>query len=310
MGKVIQFQVLYAIPTTKREYGRVKLPNGPDLPDLIVQEGWAKVREDAGKKEDDETALAYLDKLKSLESEAKSNNKGLWSKDGQIENSSEVSDPNALVEKFKGKKIDAIIERVLTGDRLIARILLSPTKHIQTMLVLGGVRAPATKRTTPEGKEVPAEAFGTEAHAFVEERLHQRKVQIELLGVTPQSQLIANVLHPRGNIAKFLLEAGLARSNDQHVTLLGNDMAQFRQAENSAKTARKGVFTGASASKASGVQDADFTVSRVLNAETIFIRTRSGDERKVALSSIRQPKPSDPKQAPSEPRPRNSRESD
>lgn len=298
MGKVIQFQVLYAIPTTKREYGRVKLPNGPDLPDLIVQEGWAKVREDAGKKEDDETALAYLDKLKSLESEAKSNNKGLWSKDGQIENSSEVSDPNALVEKFKGKKIDAIIERVLTGDRLIARVLLSPTKHVQTMLVLGGVRAPATKRTTPEGKEVPAEAFGTEAHAFVEERLHQRKVQIELLGVTPQSQLIANVLHPRGNIAKFLLEAGLARSNDQHVTLLGNDMAQFRQAENSAKTARKGVFTGASASKASGVQDADFTVSRVLNAETIFIRTRSGDERKVALSSIRQPKPSDPKQAP------------
>lgn len=297
MGKVIQFQVLYAIPTTKREYGRVKLPNGPDLPDLIVQEGWAKVREDAGKKEDDETALAYLDKLKSLENEAKSDNKGLWAKGGQIENSSEVSDPNALVEKSKGKKIEAIVERVLTGDRLIARILLSPTKHVQTMLVLGGVRAPATKRTTPEGKDVPAEAFGTEAHAFVEERLHQRKVQIELLGVTPQNQLIANVLHPRGNIAKFLLEAGLARSNDQHVTLLGNDMAQFRQAENAAKNARKGVFTGTSASKASGVQDADFTVSRVLNAETIFIRTRSGDERKVTLSSIRQPKPSDPKQS-------------
>lgn len=298
LGKVIQFQVLYAIPTTKREYGRVKLPNGPDLPDLIVQEGWAKVREDAGKKEDDETALAYLDKLKSLEAEAKSSNKGVWSKGGLIENSSEVSDPHALVEKFKGKKVDAIIERVLTGDRLIARVILSPTKHVQTMLVLGGVRAPATKRTTPEGKEVPAEAFGTEAHAFVEERLHQRKVQVELLGVTPQNQLIANVLHPRGNIAKFLLEAGLARSNDQHVTLLGNDMAQFRQAENAAKNARKGVFTGASASKASGVQDADFTVSRVLNAETVFIRTRSGDERKVTLSSIRQPKPTDPKQAP------------
>lgn len=298
LGKVIQFQVLYAIPTTKREYGRVKLPNGPDLPDLIVQEGWAKVREDAGKKEDDETALAYLDKLRSLETEAKANNKGVWAKGGQIENSSEVTDPNALVEQFKGKQVEAIVERVLTGDRLIARVLLSPTKHLQTMLVLGGVRAPATKRTTPEGKDVPAEAFGTEAHAFVEERLHQRKVQIELLGVTPQNQLIANVLHPRGNIAKFLLEAGLARSNDQHVTLLGNDMAQFRQAENAAKNARKGVFTGTAASKASGVQDADFTVSRVLNAETLFIRTRSGDERKVTLSSIRQPKPSDPKQAP------------
>ncbi|KIX10150.1 uncharacterized protein Z518_01231 [Rhinocladiella mackenziei CBS 650.93] len=298
LGKVVQFQVLYAIPTTKREYGRVKLPNGSEFPDLIVQEGWAKVREDAGKKEDDENALAYLDKLRSLESEAKSNIRGLWAKGGQIENSSEVSDPNALVEQYQGKKVDAIVERVLTGDRLIARLMLTPTKHVQTMLVLAGVRAPATKRTSPEGKDVPAEPFGTEAHAFVDERLHQRKCAVELLGVTPQNQLIANVLHPKGNIAKFLLDAGLARSNDQHVTLLGNEMAQFRNAENGARNARRGVFTGVSATKAAGVQDADFTVSRILNAETVFIRTRSGEERKVTLSSIRQPKPSDPKQAP------------
>lgn len=295
---MVQFQVLYAIPTTKREYGRVKIPNGADLPDLIVQEGWAKVREDAGKKEDDEDALAYLEKLRSLESEAKSNNKGLWAKGGQIENSSEVSDPSALVEQYKGKKVDTIIERVLTGDRLIARLLLTPSKHVQTMLVLAGVRAPATKRTSPEGKEVPAEPYGTEAHAFVEERLHQRKCAVELLGVTPQNQLIAHVLHPKGNIAKFLLEAGLARSNDQHVTLLGNEMAQFRNAENTAKTSRKGVFTGVSANKSAGVQEADFTVSRILNGETVFLRTRSGEERKVTLSSVRQPKPSDPKQAP------------
>ncbi|EXJ79829.1 hypothetical protein A1O3_08114 [Capronia epimyces CBS 606.96] len=298
LGKVVQFQVLYAIPTTKREYGRVKLPNGPDFPDLIVQEGWAKVREDAGRKEDDESALAYLDNLRSLEAEAKANNKGLWGKGGHIESSSELSQPNALVEQYKGKKIEAVVERVLTGDRLIARLLLTPTKHVQTMLVLAGVRAPATKRTSPEGKEIPAEPYGTEAHAFVDERLHQRKCSVELLGVTPQNQLIANVLHPKGNIAKFLLEAGLARSNDQHVTLLGNEMAQFRNAENGAKSARRGLFTGASATKSSGVQDADFVVSRVLNAETVFIRPRSGEERKVTLSSIRQPKASDPKQAP------------
>ncbi|OAP57079.1 hypothetical protein AYL99_09192 [Fonsecaea erecta] len=298
LGKVIQFQVLYAVPSTKREYGRVRLPNGAELPDLLVQEGWAKVRDDAGKKEDDEDALAYLDKLRSLETDAKSQGKGLWAKGGQIENSSEVSDPNALVEQYKGKKIEAIIERVLTGDRLIARLMLTPTKHIQTMLVLAGVRAPATKRTTPEGKDVPAEPYGTEAHSFVDERLHQRKCAVELLGVTPQNQLIANVLHPKGNIAMFLLEAGLARSNDQHVTLLGNQMAQFRNAENAAKNARKGVFTGVASSKAAGLQEADFTVSRILNAETIFLRTRAGDERKVTLSSIRQPKPSDPKQSP------------
>ena len=277
---------------------RIILPDCRALPELIVQEGWAKVREDAGKKEDDEEALAYLDKLRSLEADAKSQSKGLWAKGGQIENSSEVSDPNALVEQYNGKKIEAIIERVLTGDRLIARIMVTPTKHIQTMLVLAGVRAPVTKRTTPEGKDVPAEPYGTEAHAFVDDRLHQRKCSIELLGVSPQNQLIANVLHPKGNIAMFLLEAGLARSNDQHVTLLGNQMAQFRKAENASKNARKGVFTGVAASKAAGVQEADFTVTRIQNAETVFIRTRSGEERKVTLSSIRQPKPTDPKQAP------------
>ena len=263
-----------------------------------MQEGWAKVREDAGKKEDDEEALAYLEQLRSLESDAKNQSKGIWAKGGQIENTSEVSDPNALVEQYKGKKIEAIIERVLTGDRLIARLMLTPSKHVQTMLVMAGIRAPATKRTSPDGKEVPAEPCGTEAHAFVDERLHQRKCNVELLGVTPQKQLVANILHPKGNIAIFLLEAGLARSNDQHVTLLGNQMAQFRNTENKAKTSRKGVFTVATAPKAAGVQEADFTVIRILNAETVFIRTRFGEERKVTLSSIRQPRPSDPKQSP------------
>ena len=203
-----------------------------------------------------------------------------------------------MVTQNKGKKIDAIVERVLTGDRLIARLMLSPTKHVQTMLVLAGVRTPATKRTSPEGRDVPAEPYGAEAHTFVEDRLRQRKVSVELLGITPQNQLIAHVLHPRGNIAKFLLDAGLARSNDQHVTLLGNEMAQFRQAETKAKNSRNGMFTGTSAAKAAGPQDADFVVSRILNAETVFLRTRAGEERKVTLSSIRQPKPSDPKQSP------------
>ena len=297
LNQTIRFEVLYTIPTTKRDYGRVKFQD-KELPESIVQEGWAKVREDAGKKEDDETALAYLDKLRSLEAEAKAEGKGVWGKGGHIEIASEVSDPAAMINQFKGKKIDAIVERVLSGDRLIARLMLSPTKHVQTLLLLAGVRTPATKKTSPEGLAIPAEPYGMEAQTFVEDRLRQRKVSIELLGVTPQNQLIAHVLHPKGNIAKFLLEAGLARSNDQHVTLLGNEMAPFRQAETAAKNSRKGVFTGTSASKAAGPQDADFVVSRVLNAETAFLRSRSGEERKVTLSSIRQPKPSDPKQSP------------
>ena len=269
------------------------------MPDLLVAEGWAKVREDAGRKEDDEDAVAYLEKLRSLESQAKASSKGVWATGGgKIDVSHEVPDPNALVEEYSGTKMDAIIERVLTGDRMIVRLLPSPEKHIQTILVLGGVRTPSTKRTSPDGKEVPAEPYGTEAHQFVEERLHQRKCAIQLLGVTPQKQLIGSVLHPRGNIAKFLLDAGLAKCHDQHVTMLGNDMAQFRQAEKAAKDSKKGLFTGHTATKAGGAAEADYVVIRVLNADTIFIRTRSGEEKKINLSSVRQPKPSDPKQLP------------
>jgi staphylococcal nuclease domain-containing protein 1 len=298
VGKAISFETLYQVPTTKREYGKVRLPNGSELPDLLVSEGWAKVREDAGRKEDDEGAVAYPEKLRDLEGQAKASSKGVWATSGgKIDTSYEVPDPSVLVEEYSGKKVDAIVERVLTGDRMIVRLLVSPEKHIQTMLVLAGVRTPSTKRTSPDGKEVPAEPYGTEAHHFVEERLHQRKCAVQLLGVTPQKNLIGSVLHPRGNIAKFLLEAGLAKCHDQHVTMLGNEMAQFRQAEKAAKDSKKGLFTGHTAAKAAGTTEADYTVVRVLNADTIFIRTRSGEEKKINLSSVRQPKPSDPKQS-------------
>lgn len=263
-----------------------------------MSEGWAKVREDAGKKEEDPESLAYLDKLRSLEADAKAAGKGLWGKGGQIESISDLPDPNSLVQQYKGKKIDTIVERVLTGDRVIARLMLSPNKHVQTMIVLAGIRAPATARTTPEGKNVPAEEYGTEAHQYVEARLHQRKVTTQLVGVTPQNQLIGTVVHPMGNISQFLLQDGLARAHDQHVTLLGNDMQQLRQAEKSAQNARKGVHSASTTSTTGSAQELDLTVSRVMNAETIFLRERSGEEKKLTLSSIRQPKPSDPKQAP------------
>lgn len=296
LGKVVNFEILYEIPTTKRQYGKIILFNKAILPDDILEAGWAKVRDDAGRKEESETTLVYIDKLKAIEEEARVNGRGVWGKGGQVDSSSDVSDPHALVRQNQGKTIDAIVERVLTGDRLIVRLMPSPNRHIQTMIVIAGVRTPATRRTTPEGKDVPAEPHGTEAHQFVEARLHQRRVKVQLLGVTPQNQLIGVITHPMGNIARFLLEAGLARSNDQHVTLLGNEMAQLRQAEASAKNTRRGIFEGSSTSVASSQQEADYTVARVLNAETIFLRSRSGDERRVTLSSIRQPKPSDPKQ--------------
>ncbi|PWY90819.1 hypothetical protein BO70DRAFT_358277 [Aspergillus heteromorphus CBS 117.55] len=303
VGKVVQFEVLYTIPTgAKRDYGTIKLPTfDVSLPDISVQEGWTRVREEAGKRSDEsEETVAYLQRLRALEDHAKTEEKGTWagSEQGRTETSYEVSDPKALVDEWKGQHLEGIVEKVFTGDRLIVRLLISPEEHLQVVAAMAGVRAPSTKRVTADGKEQPAEPYGEEAFQFVESRVLQRKVQVSLLGVTPQGQLIASFLHPNGNVAKFLLEAGLARCHDHHSALLGAEMASFRRAEKTAKDARKGLFTGLVAAQGPAGGAEDYIVSRVLNADTLFVRNKAGQEKKISLSSIRQPKPSDPKQAP------------
>ncbi|KAJ5108555.1 hypothetical protein N7456_005230 [Penicillium angulare] len=303
VGKVIQFHVVYTIPTgAKREYGIIKLPGfDAQLPEISVQEGWSRVREEAGKRSDEsEETLELLGRLRALEALAQDEGKGVWaaSSKGLIDTSYELSNGAALVAKYKGEQLEGIIEKVLNGDRVVLRLLLSADEHLQTVVAVAGIRAPSAKRTTAEGKEQAAEPFGDEAQQFVESRVLQRKVKVSLVGVTPQGQLVATLLHPNGNIARFVLEAGLARCQDHHSTLLGADMALLRQAENTAKDARKGLFTGHVGSKATGAAAGDYTVTRVLNADTIFVRNKAGAEKKISLTSIRQPKPSDPKQAP------------
>lgn len=166
------------------------------------------------------------------------------------------------------------------------------------MLLLAGIRAPSTKRVNvSDGQEVPAEPFGEEAQEFVETRLLQRRVQVHVLGASPQNQLIGTALHPNGDIAVFLLQSGLARCVDHHSTLLGASMGNLRKAEKEARDKRLGLFVGAATPKAS-VNQGEVVVTRVQTADTLYIRLPNGTEKRVNLSSVRQPKPSDPKQSP------------
>lgn len=300
VGKVVQFKILYSIPTgVKRDYGTVVLQTGESLPDASVSEGWVKLRDDAGRKDESEESKRLLDLLELEEARAKAASKGLWAPEGgKIENY-DLQNHNDFLEEWKGKSLESIIERVVTGDRMIARLLLSATKHLQTLILVAGIRAPMTKRTnTSDGKEVPAEPFGTEAQQFVETRLLQRSVKVEVLGDSPQGQLICIVRHPNGSIAEFLLKAGLARCTDHHSTLLGGEMTVLRQAEKHAKDNKIGLFKGHVNTKDSAAGASDATVTRVQTADTIYLRNKSGTETRATLSSIRQPKPTDPRQTP------------
>ena len=165
------------------------------------------------------------------------------------------------------------------------------------MLLIAGIRAPSTKRTNPDGKEQAAEALGPEAHQFVDSRLMQRTVTVTILGLSPGGQLVGSVKHPMGSIAEFVLKAGLARCTDHHSTMLGSEMGTLRRAEKHAKDNKLGLFRGHVAQRATG-GEAEVIVSRVWSGDTFTLRTKAGTEKRVNLSSVRQPKPSDPKQAP------------
>ena len=264
-----------------------------------MEAGWVKIRDDAGRKDDSEESRMFLDDLKQKESSAKSSSKGLWiSNGGQLHTAYEVPDPQGFVEKRKGKPLKAVVERVLAGDRMLVRFLLSSTNHIQTLVMVAGIKAPSTSRTPAEGKAIPAEPFGQESHQFVESRMLHRLVEVDVLGLTPQNVLVCEVNHPNGSIAKFVVDAGLARCIDFHSSMLGPRMGDLRKAENKAKNERVGIHKGHVEQTRPGAIETEATVVRVHNADTIYIKDRSGDERRVSISSIRQPKPKDPQQAP------------
>lgn len=159
------------------------------------------------------------------------------------------------------------------------------------MTLVGGVRAPTTERVNPSNQQVqPAEPRGDEARKFVEDRLLQRNVKVEVFGLSPQNQLIAAILHPNGSIAEFLLKAGLARCYDLHSTLLGKKMDPLRAAEKAGIAAKVGLWEG-HVSKSNGAGGSmDATVSKIFSSDIIYVRTKAGVEKRISITSLRGPR--------------------
>lgn len=291
VGKTVTFQVLYQIPNTKREYATVTLGDGRKLPEEALKEGWVKLRDDAGRKEDTEKALQNLEELRVLEAEARSAENGIWAKEGgHITLHNDLTNAQAFLEQWKGKSLEGIVERVLSGDRLLLKLMVSPTVHYQLITLVAGIKAPSTERLNPSNQQIqPAEEYGNEAKQFVEDRLLQRNIRVEILGLSPQKQLVASILHPKGSIAKFLVEAGLARCNDHHSTMLGTEMASLRKAEKDAQAAKRGLHKDHVA-KTGAAGSFEGTVTKVASADVIHVRNKAGVEKRINISSIRAPK--------------------
>ncbi|KAK9239198.1 hypothetical protein V1525DRAFT_386757 [Lipomyces kononenkoae] len=301
VGQIVQCEILYTIPTTNREYGVVYLPNKISVNEQLISAGTVRVRQATAKDLAEPNEL--LDKYHSLEAAAKESAIGLWAP--KIDSYARFYDvPAGFVDKYKGQQIDAIVERIINGDRALVRFIL-PDQHVQVPLLIAGIRAPRSASTADASTE-PGEPLGDAAKYYVEARLLQRNVKVDVVGTSNQGVLVGIVLHPAGNIAEKLLETGLAHVSDWQSNLLGAaNMSKLRAAEQSAKIKGINLWQGrvsaAPTAKAAGGVETDkpftATVARVISADTLSLRTKAGDEKIVQLASIRGPRQADAKQA-------------
>jgi staphylococcal nuclease domain-containing protein 1 len=84
----------------------------------------------------------------------------------------------------------AIVEATPAADRFRARLLLPGGSQQIIPIVLAGVRSPSASKKAGAGEEASestgqAEEFGDEARWFVESKLLQRNVKVEIMYTPP-----------------------------------------------------------------------------------------------------------------------------
>ncbi|WVO12839.1 hypothetical protein L204_100447 [Cryptococcus depauperatus] len=325
-----------------------------DVAALILAEGWAKLR-DGFKEGDEAVRRLGAEEAKkrevfqTIETQAQAEGKGLWAE--QPENQRIVAfqmptDPQAFISEYRDKEIDAIVEQVRDGTQLRVRLLIDDHNHQYINLVLAGAKSPRAS-TVRDADASNAEPWGEEAKYFTEIRMLQRRIKVRLLsapaslGASPlqtaqpakgfssglpssnglpalvagSNVIIGVAIHPKGNIAEFLLAAGLAKVVDWHAGLLApyGGLDKYRTAEKVARDRRLGIWEHHQPQQAviSGVvsgpafttttkgTDFDATVIRIWGSDQLSVvecDDASEKERRLQLSSVRGPRGVDAKQ--------------
>ncbi|KAJ9060508.1 hypothetical protein DSO57_1030164 [Entomophthora muscae] len=299
VGKEVGFTIHHSTPSG-REYGSVVV-EGKDVVELCVGEGWCTVREENRYSDED---AEMVEELKALQSKAKDEEKGIWSKDVQPANilSNFPEEPRAFLNKYKCIKLPAIIEQVRDASTFKVSLELpeAGTKTFQSALVyISGIKAPAVRKGVP-GMEDLIEPYSEEAKFFVESRLLQKDIHVLLEGLS-NNNLCGSIIFPAGNIAELLVANGMAKVVDWSITLVTGGPAKLRAAEKAAKEKKLRLWKNHTAKVVSAGNDAslDGVVTKIATGDIIHIQSKStGVEKKVQFSSIRAPKLKDAKEGP------------
>ncbi|CAG8535934.1 16494_t:CDS:10 [Racocetra fulgida] len=280
VGKEITFRIDYTVPTTNREYGSVFL-GSENITQLIVREGWAKVRED-GRKNKDDSRGEEVDNLVALESAAQAAGKGIWGdkdKYSRIVNYILQEDARTYLSKYKGLKID-----VRDGSSL--RVLLippAPAPQQYLNINISGIKAPTVRKDIPDVEDL-VEPYGEEAKYFVESRLLQRNVKVILEGLSGNNQAFnATILHPAGNIAESLVAVGLAKVADWSITVVTDGPIKLREAEKKAKEKRLRLWQDHVVRSKAGGDDHEF--EGTVHRSSCYDQLLMADQKYASIAS-------------------------
>lgn len=301
IGKEIRFLVLFKIPASGKEFGDILAPVFQSLIKHMVQNGWVKLKDNV--RGDSDAEAEFVEELKAAEAEARTKKLGIWADkfvEPQIVPLSE-----AIIAKSQKSGLTTVIERVIGGDRVVARIIVNKDQHVQQPVLLAGIKAP---RTDDTGSTLKVAQL---AKQFVEEKLLTTKtnVKVRIVGENQTGVPLVVVEHPSGNsITEKLLENGYAEVADWQSQLLGSvAMGGLRKAEQTAKALAKGLFASLAGTRVAtsagqlassktlrpGITVENVAIARVVSADTYLVRLPSGDEITVQLASLRAPRPHD-----------------
>lgn len=276
VGKPLKYRVWYSI--NGRDYGDASAPVFASLIEHALEQGSVKLR-DGAKPEFPELGQ----KFSAAQERAQTAKAGLWSDELPLPEVLQI-----VADDMLHKPLPAIVERVISGDRVQLRVLVNASTHVLSQCLLAGVRAP--RSSGPNGD---AEEFGDEAKLFTESRLLQRSVTATFFGTAANGLPVVEVVHPNGNVALFLLEAGLAHVSDWQSTLLGAAKMQvLRVAEKKAKTAHARLWKNVSIA-AGSTKQYPATVFKVVSSDTVELIKPDESHETVQLTSVRAPRKND-----------------
>ncbi|QBM88408.1 nuclease domain-containing protein 1 [Metschnikowia aff. pulcherrima] len=304
IGKEIKFRVLFKMPTSGKEFGDVSAPIFSSLIEYLLERGWVKMKDNV--RADSEQEEELILRLRAAEEAAKKKQVGVWSP--KFVEPEIVPLSAEVITQSTKTPFTTVIERVISGDRVVGRVIVAKNKHVLLPLILAGYKAPRTDDPDAEQAKI-----GQLAKKFVEDALLMSKatVKVTIIGENQGGLPLVLVEHPSGNnVHEKVLENGLGEVLDWQSSLIGSEtMGKLRRAEQTARALGKGLFASAAGVKVPssvpssgsllaknlkpGATIEHVTVAKVVNADTLNVRLPSGEELTVQLASLRAPRPND-----------------